>query len=188
MKPDGRGWFSGVNRVPSPNFDRRPARTPVTLLVIHSISLPPGEFGGAGIRQLFTNRLDCSVHPYYSRLAGLRVSTHFLVRRDGSVHQFVGCGCRAWHAGVSQWQGRARCNDYSIGIEMEGCDDMPFEPSQYVALIRLTRCLKRYYPICQIVGHADIAPGRKTDPGPQFDWTRYLAQIEPHGGHTSREA
>ena len=176
MKPDGCGWFSGVYRLPSPNFDARPAHTPITLLVIHSISLPPDEFGGPGICQLFTNTLDCTLHPYYAQLAGLRVSAHFLVRRDGCIFQFVGCGYRAWHAGVSQWQGRARCNDYSIGIELEGGDSTPFESRQYQSLIRLTRHLKRHYPLRQIVGHADIAPGRKTDPGPFFDWGRYRGQ------------
>ncbi len=177
MKPDGGGWYSGVHRLPSPNFDARPAHTPISLLVIHSISLPPDEFGGHGICQLFTNTLDCSTHPYYAQLAGLHVSAHFLVRRDGSIFQFVGCAYRAWHAGVSQWQARLHCNDYSIGIELEGCDSAPFESRQYLALIRLTRHLKRYYPLHQIVGHADIAPGRKTDPGPLFDWERYLGQL-----------
>lgn len=176
MKPDERGWYSGVHRLPSPNFDARPAHTRITLLVIHSISLPPDEFGGDGICQLFTNTLDCSAHPYYAQLAGLHVSAHFLVRRDGSIFQFVGCAYRAWHAGVSQWQGRQNCNDYSIGIELEGCDSVPFDSRQYPALTRLTRYLKRRYPLRQIVGHADIAPGRKIDPGPLFDWERYLGQ------------
>jgi AmpD protein len=178
MKLDPSGWLSGVRRITSPNFDARPARTPVSLLVIHSISLPPDEFGGAGVRHLFTNTLDCSAHPYYAQLDGLRVSSHFLIGRDGSITQFVPCGSRAWHAGVSVWQGRERCNDFSIGIELEGCDSMPFESAQYAALSRLTRRLRRNYPIRDIVGHADIAPGRKTDPGPTFDWGHYFSLLD----------
>lgn len=178
MKPDGCGWLSGVRRIPSPNFDKRPVRTPVTLLVIHSISLPPDEFGGPDICQLFGNTLDCAAHPYYAQLKGLRVSAHFLIRRDGGIIQFVGCGYRAWHAGVSQWQGHAHCNDFSIGIELEGSDRAPYAESQYASLIRLTRRLKRHYPIRHMAGHADIAPGRKTDPGPLFEWSRYLRHFD----------
>ncbi len=178
MKADGRGWFSGVQRIASPNHDARPARTPITLLVIHSISLPPNEFGGPGIGQLFTNTLDCTTHPYYEQLAGIKVSSHFLVRRDGGIIQFVACRCRAWHAGVSEWQGRNRCNDFSIGIELEGSDFVAFDEPQYLALARLTRHLKRRYPIRSIVGHCDIAPLRKTDPGPFFDWNRYLKLVK----------
>ena len=177
MKFDPSGWLSGVRRIASPNFDARPAQTPVSLLVIHSISLPPDEFGGPGVRHLFTNTLDCSAHPYYAQLVGLRVSAHFLIGRDGSITQFVPCSSRAWHAGVSVWQGRERCNDFSIGIELEGCDSMPFEPAQYAALSRLTRRLRRKYPIRHIVGHVDIAPGRKTDPGPTFDWELYFSLL-----------
>jgi len=178
MKADANGWFTGVRRIASPNYDARPAHTQISLLVIHSISLPPNEFGGAGIRQLFTNTLDCSAHPYYAQLQGLKVSSHFLVRRDGGIIQFVPCRSRAWHAGVSEWQGRSRCNDFSIGIELEGSDFVPFEPAQYLALSRLTRHLKRRYPLRNIVGHSDIAPSRKTDPGPFFDWDRYLEQVK----------
>ncbi|MBU1215465.1 MAG: 1,6-anhydro-N-acetylmuramyl-L-alanine amidase AmpD [Gammaproteobacteria bacterium] len=177
MKFDASGWISGVRRIASPNFDARPAGTPVSLLVIHSISLPPGQFGGSGIRNLFTNTLDCSAHAYYAQLEGLRVSAHFLIARDGSITQFVSCRSRAWHAGVSMWQGRERCNDFSIGIELEGCDSVPFEPQQYAALFRLTRRLQRNYPIRHIAGHADIAPGRKTDPGPTFDWGHYFSLL-----------
>lgn len=177
MKFDSNGWLSGVRRVVSPNFDTRPARMPVSLLVIHSISLPPDEFGGPGVRQLFTNTLDCNAHPYYEQLQGLRVSAHFLIGRDGRITQFVPCGKRAWHAGVSVWRGRERCNDYSIGIELEGCDSLPFEQAQYAALSRLTRRLLRRYPILDIVGHVDVAPGRKTDPGPNFDWQHYFSLI-----------
>lgn len=178
MKADTSGWFSGVQRIASPNCDKRPAHTPITLLVIHGISLPPGEFGGPEICHLFTNTLDNQAHPYFSGLEGLKVSSHFLIRRDGSVIQFVPCQRRAWHAGVSEWQGRSRCNDFSIGIELEGSDFVPFEELQYFALARLTRHLKRRYPIRSIVGHSDIAPGRKTDPGPFFDWNRYLKQVK----------
>ncbi len=177
MKFDSSGWLSGVGRIASPNYDARPARTPISLLVIHSISLPPNEFGGSGVRQLFTNTLDCSAHPYYEQLKGVRVSAHFLIGRDGGITQFVSCRSRAWHAGVSVWQGRERCNDYSIGIELEGCDTMPFEPAQYAVLSRLTRRLQRRYPIRHIAGHAEIAPGRKTDPGPTFDWEQYFSLL-----------
>jgi AmpD protein len=177
VKIDAAGWASGVRRLGSPNCDRRPPGTAIDLLVIHNISLPPGEFGGRAVDQLFTNRLEFAAHPYYEQLKGLRVSAHFLVRRDGEVVQFVPCGKRAWHAGVSQWQGRQRCNDFSIGIEVEGSDFVPFAPVQYAVLARLTRMLKRAYPIRHIAGHSDIAPERKTDPGPHFDWGHYLGLL-----------
>jgi AmpD protein len=174
MKIDANGWLSGVRRIVSPNCDARPPGTPVELLVIHNISLPPGQFGGREIVRLFTNTLNAEDHPYYAQIRGLKVSAHFLIRRDGDIVQFVACCRRAWHAGASMWHGRSRCNDFSIGIELEGCDDIPFDERQYKALLRLTRRLKRTYPIRSIVGHADIAPERKTDPGPYFDWGRYL--------------
>lgn len=177
MKFDTRGWLSGVRRIASPNCDARPPATAIDLLVIHSISLPPDQFGGGNIRQLFTNTLDCSAHPYYARLTGLQVSAHFLIERNGRITQFVPCQQRAWHAGVSSWQGRTRCNDFSIGIELEGCDSQPFEFAQYDALLRLTRRLCRRFPIRDIAGHADIAPGRKTDPGPLFDWARFFSKL-----------
>jgi AmpD protein len=145
--------------------------------VIHSISLPPGEFGGAAIEALFLNRLDPAAHPYYAGIADLRVSAHFLVRRDGALVQFVPCAKRAWHAGVSAWRGRERCNDFSIGIEVEGTDESPFEPIQYASLAALTRALRSAYPIADIVGHSDVAPGRKTDPGAHFDWGRFRASL-----------
>jgi AmpD protein len=145
----------------------------VSLLVIHNISLPPGEFGGTGIAELFTNRLDAAAHPYYATVAGAKVSAHFLIRRDGELLQFVPCGSRAWHAGDSSWKGRACCNDFSIGIELEGTDEAPFTSAQYRRLAGLTRALKARYPLRDIVGHSDIAPGRKSDPGPHFDWSRY---------------
>ena len=165
-------------RVASPNHDARPRGATLDLLVIHSISLPPGEFGGPGIEQLFTNRLDPGAHPYFRAIAGLRVSAHFLIRRDGALIQFVACGKRAWHAGVSAWRGRERCNDFSIGVELEGADDRAFEDAQYAQLVTLTRALRARYPIADIAGHADIAPGRKTDPGPRFDWAHYRARIQ----------
>ena len=170
MKPDVLGWLSGVQRVISPNHDARPPNTPINLLVIHNISLPPNEYGGHAIKRFFTNTLDYSEHSYYEQLKGVRVSSHFLVRRDGAVMQFVPCNKRAWHAGVSSWRGRSRCNDFSIGIELEGSDFEPFTERQYGALVRLVRRLRRTYPIDDIVGHSDIAPDRKTDPGPFFNW------------------
>jgi AmpD protein len=170
--PDDDGWLPGAQRVRSPNCDHRPPGLAVDLAVIHSISLPPGQFGGDAIERLFTNRLDPAAHPYYATIEGLRVSAHFLVRRDGGLIQFVPCGQRAWHAGASSWKGRQRCNDFSVGIELEGGDEHPFEPVQYEVLARLIAALRRRYPIADIAGHSDIAPGRKTDPGPHFDWPR----------------
>ena len=167
-----RGWLRGAKRIDSPNFDTRPEGERVSLIVIHAISLPPDEFGGAGVIELFTNRLDPAAHPYYAEIHRLRVSSHFFIRRDGELIQFVSTECRAWHAGVSQWRGRERCNDFSIGIELEGCDTQPFDERQYVTLEALLRRLARQYPGCDIAGHSDIAPGRKSDPGPFFDWTR----------------
>lgn len=175
MKMSKDGWLTGVRRLKSPNFDTRPAHTAIDLLVIHNISLPPDEFDGDAIIQLFTNTLDCTVHPYYAQLDGVKVSAHFLIRRDGSMTQFVSCLDRAWHAGVSQWQGRERCNDFSIGIELEGSDFVAFTDEQYSALKLLTKKIKQAYPIRACVGHSDIAPKRKTDPGPFFDWPRYLS-------------
>ena len=171
LKLDDDGWMAGVRRVESPNFDGRPAGELPGLAVIHAISLPPDEFGGDGIERLFTNTLDPAAHPYYREIQALRVSAHFLVRRDGELLQFVSCRQRAWHAGVSSWGGRERCNDFSIGIELEGCDSLPFEPPQYRVLAELLGALRHAYPVTDIVGHSDIAPGRKTDPGPFFDWT-----------------
>ena len=178
MKADINGWLSGVRKIVSPNFDQRPAGARIDLLVIHNISLPPDEFGGPGIVNFFTNQLDSGTHPYYVQLKDVKVSSHFLLRRDGGIIQFVPCRRRAWHAGVSSWQGRTRCNDFSIGIELEGSDFVPFTDRQYTSLARLTRLLQRTYPILNIAGHSDIAPGRKTDPGPHFDWPRYLAGLK----------
>jgi len=173
------GYASTARRIPSPNRDARPPGCPVTLLVVHGISLPPGVFRGDAILRLFTNRLDPAEHPYYASIAALRVSAHFLVRRDGALLQFVGCNERAWHAGQSRWQGRERCNDFSIGIELEGTDDLPYTPAQYTTLARLVRALRRAYPIEAIVGHSDISPGRKTDPGGAFDWSRLHRLVGP---------
>lgn len=162
----------GVRVVASPNFDDRPDGARVDLIVIHAISLPPGEFGGDAIERLFTNTLDALGHPYFRGIACLRVSAHFLIRRDGRLVQFVACDRRAWHAGQSHWRGRGACNDFSIGVELEGCDTQPFEPVQYERLDGLIGALRRRYPISGLAGHCEVAPGRKTDPGPHFDWSR----------------
>jgi N-acetyl-anhydromuramoyl-L-alanine amidase len=159
-----------VDRRNSPNFGPRPLGTEVSLVVIHNISLPPGEFGGDWVEDFFLNQLDPAVHPYFSEISNLQVSAHFYVRRDGRVVQFVGCDQRAWHAGRSGWCGRDNCNDFSVGIELEGSDEQPFTDAQYVALWHLIDALRQRYPIAAIAGHSDIAPGRKTDPGPHFDW------------------
>ncbi len=165
-----RGWWSGAQAHRSPNHGPRPPGASVDLVVLHSISLPPGEFGGGQIEQLFTNRLDWSAHPYFDLIRGLQVSAHFLVQRDGRTQQFVSCDRRAWHAGASAWQGRDNCNDFSIGIELEGLEGGRFEPAQYAALLPLLQALARRYPLQAITGHEHIAPGRKQDPGPGFDW------------------
>jgi AmpD protein len=172
------GMLSSARQAPSPNQDARPCGEAVTLLVVHGISLPPGRFGGAAVEQLFTNTLDCDSHPYFHALRGLRVSAHFLIRRTGELVQFVPCDRRAWHAGASRWAGREHCNDFSIGVELEGEDAVPYTAAQYSRLARLTRLLRRRYPISELAGHSDIAPGRKTDPGPSFDWQRFRALLQ----------
>ncbi len=167
------GLLTGARQVESPNCDDRPAGTVVDLVVVHGISLPPGEFGGPWIDALFTNRLAADAHPYFAGVAQLRVSAHALIRRDGEIVQYVPFHRRAWHAGQSQWQGRVGCNDFSIGIEIEGTDASVYESIQYVRLARLIAALARVYPgvsIDRVVGHSDVAPGRKSDPGPAFDW------------------
>ena len=177
---DEAGWLPGVRRVPSPNFNCRPQGAQVSLLVIHNISLPPGQFGGEHICNFFTNRLDCQVHPFFAEIAGLQVSAHFLIDRAGEITQFVPVHERAWHAGESCFQEQDNCNDFSLGIELEGADDVPYTDSQYESLARLTAQLTRMYPAItpeRIVGHSDIAPGRKTDPGPAFDWRRYRTEV-----------
>ena len=161
----------------SPHFDERPDGERVSLVVIHNISLPPGEFGGPWIDDLFMGTLDPTVHPYFADIAGLRVSSHFLIRRDGELIEYVPPDKRAWHAGVSTWKGRERCNDFSIGIELEGADDVPFAEPQYETLARLVSDLQSRYGALDFAGHSDIAPGRKTDPGPWFDWARFLASV-----------
>jgi AmpD protein len=177
MIADANGRVDAARYVASGNCDERPPGEAITLLVIHNISLPPGEFGGDGIERLFTNQLDCAAHPYYRALAGLRVSAHFLIRRTGELLQFVPCTKRAWHAGVSTWCGRSGCNDFSIGIELEGTDDLPYTEPQYRVLAELARALQSAYPITAIAGHRDIAPARKTDPGASFDWPRFRSSI-----------
>ena len=178
MKVDPSGVVKGARFIASPNCDERPAGCAIDLLVIHHISLPPGKFGGPGIVDLFTNRLDPAAHPSYASVAGMKVSAHFLIRRDGELVQFVPCARRAWHAGESQWKGRARCNDYSVGVELEGTGEAPYTDAQYRQLAALTRALRARYPIADIAGHSDIAPGRKHDPGPSFDWRRYRAMLK----------
>lgn len=177
LELDAAGILADVEFIASPNFDERPPQSEITLAVVHAISLPPNQFGGTGVEQLFANSLDPAAHPYYAALKGLRVSAHFFVRRDGSVIQFVPCEKRAWHAGASSWRGRERCNDFSVGIELEGCDELPFELPQYESLARLLEALARRYPLSDVAGHADIAPGRKTDPGPRFEWPRLRALL-----------
>ena len=168
-------WLTGVRRVLSPNCDERPASGTISLVVVHGISLPPGEYGGPWIDAFFTNQLDVSAHPYFKEIGDLRVSSHLLIRRDGELVQYVPFSRRAWHAGKSCYRDREACNDFSIGIELEGQDDTPYEPVQYRQLAEVIRTLRAFYPDIgarDIVGHADIAPGRKTDPGPAFDWVQ----------------
>jgi AmpD protein len=172
--PDG--WLEGVRWLPSPNFGERPKGEAVSLVVIHNISLPPDEFGGDWVEDFFLNRLDPTVNPYFLTIFKLQVSAHFYVRRDGRVIQFVGCDQRAWHAGQSCWGGRDNCNDYAVGIELEGSDTQPFTVEQYAALWGVLDALHGRYPIAAIAGHCHIAPGRKTDPGPYFDWLALRAR------------
>jgi N-acetyl-anhydromuramoyl-L-alanine amidase len=167
------GWLTGVRRVLSPNCDSRPEGVKPDLIVVHGISLPPGEFGGPWVDRLFTNALPASVHPYFATIADLRVSAHVLVQRDGTPVQYVPFHMRAWHSGASSHRGRDACNDFAVGIEMEGTDDTPYEPAQYRTLAALIRSLELAYPSlhgCDVVGHCDVSPGRKSDPGPAFDW------------------
>ena len=170
------GWLSGVRHVPSPHFNHRPENATPRLLVVHNISLPPGEFGGPWIDALFTGTLDPEAHPYFVGIAHLRVAAHCLIRRDGEIVQYVSFDKRAWHAGASCWQGEENCNDFSIGIELEGTDTLAYTAAQYQALQAVSRLLMQHYPItpAHIAGHCDIAPERKTDPGPAFDWARFL--------------
>lgn len=174
------GWCEGVRRCPSLNFNVRP-QGEISLLVIHNISLPPGQFGTGKVQEFFQNQLRVDEHPYFAGIAALQVSAHFLIERDGAVTQFVSCLERAWHAGISQFEGRENCNDFSLGIELEGTDELPFTEAQYAALVQLSRVLRNAYPAItleRICGHSDIAPGRKTDPGPAFDWLRLRAALK----------
>jgi len=177
MKLGADGLLEEVRYLASPNCDERPAGCEVSLLVLHSISLPPGEYGGDAIERLFTNRLDPDAHPYFREVFSLKVSTHFLVRRDGELVQFVPATLRAWHAGASSWRGRSACNDFSIGVELEGSDDGPFEAIQYRRLRELIHSLRASLPLRDIAAHSDVAPGRKTDPGAHFDWARVLSGL-----------
>ncbi len=166
------GYVETATQIVSPNYDQRPENVNIDLIVIHNISLPPNIYAGSGVVQLFTNQLDPNEHPYYAEIYTRKVSSHFFIRRDGELMQFVSTLQRAWHAGVSQWQVRERCNDFSVGVELEGSDFEAFEAAQYKTLNKLITCLKNSYTIKGIVGHSDIAPGRKTDPGPFFDWQK----------------
>jgi AmpD protein len=165
-----QGWYRFAHCVASPNFGPRPEASTIDLIVLHSISLPPGVYGGDEVQRLFTNTLDWDAHPYFQQIRGMQVSAHFFIRRDGALLQFVSCDARAWHAGASTWRGRANCNDDSIGIELEGLEGETFEAAQYEALSALCAAIGQHYPIRHVAGHEHIAPGRKQDPGPGFDW------------------
>ena len=171
------GWLIDATHCPSPNFGPRPEGVAIDLVLIHSISLPPGEYGGDAIERLFTNTLDWDAHPYYRGIRGMEVSSHFVVRRDGALVQFVSCDARAWHAGASAWRGRTNCNDFSIGIELEGLEGERFEPAQYEALVRLVGQIAAHYPVEAIAGHEHVAPGRKFDPGAGFDWDGLMTAL-----------
>ncbi len=176
------GWWAHARACPSPNFGARPADAVLDLVVVHSISLPPGEYGGDGIERLFTNTLDWDAHPYFQTIRGLEVSAHFVIRRDGTCLQFVSVQDRAWHAGRSSWLGRDNCNDYSIGIELEGLEDTAFDAPQYATLVRLIVALAQAWPIRHVAGHEHIAPGRKNDPGAAFDWPHLASTLGPCWG------
>ena len=177
---DENGWLTVATQLPSPNCDARPPGSAIELVVVHGISLPPGDYGGGFVQQFFQNRLDPAGHEYFAGIAGMRVSAHCLIERDGAITQFVSFADRAWHAGESSWRGRSRCNDFSVGIELEGCDDEAYADAQYASLAQLIAALRETYPTVAadaISGHSDIAPGRKTDPGPHFDWPRLKSLI-----------
>lgn len=164
------GWYQFAGRLASPNYGPRPSQAEIDLIVLHCISLPPGQYGGDEVQRLFTNQLDWNAHPYFKRIEGMQVSSHFYIRRRGELQQFVSCDQRAWHAGVSSYLGRSDCNNNAIGIELEGVDDAPFDERQYETLVSLCAAILQRYPITQVAGHEHIAPGRKTDPGSGFDW------------------
>ena len=173
-------WLNQASKIPSPNYDERPVGQAPSLLVVHCISLPPEQFGGGYIDQLFCNQLNPDEHPYFKQIYQLKVSAHLLIKRDGEIVQYVAFDKRAWHAGLSEYKGRQRCNDFSIGIELEGSENQPYTDEQYQQLIAVTETLIAHYPGLysqNIVAHSDIAPARKTDPGPSFDWSRYLAEL-----------
>jgi AmpD protein len=172
------GWVQAARRIPSPNFNERPAVTMIRLIVIHNISLPPGKFGAGNVERLFTNTLDISADPSFASVEGLQVSSHFFIARHGELTQFVACSQRAWHAGRSTWRGRDGCNDFSIGIELEGTDHHPYANAQYATLADLISAIRMRHPIESILGHEHIAPGRKTDPGPNFDWRRLARKLK----------
>jgi len=178
---DAAGWLPGATQLCSPNYDSRPYKHDVHLVVLHSISLPPGRYHGDAVERLFMGRLDPDEHPYYERIRGARLSAHFVIRRNGQLLQFVSCNERAWHAGVSAWNGRPRCNDFSVGVELEGLEGDPFEEAQYETLIPLLDALCDRYPIKAVAGHEHVAPDRKTDPGPGFQWSRLNALANARG-------
>lgn len=178
-----KGWLRSARHLPSPNYGLRPPGAEIDLVVLHSISLPPGQYGTGAVQQLFTNQLDWDAHPYYQGIRGLEVSSHFFITRLGEIWQFVSCDDRAWHAGVSQWRGRDRCNDDSIGIELEGLEGLQFEAAQYRALERLCQAIGTHYPVHHIAGHEHIAPGRKQDPGSGFDWQQLRQNLQT--GHAT---
>jgi len=187
---DASGWLEGVRHCPSPNFGQRPSGSAISLLVVHNISLPPGQFGGDHIEQFFCNSLDAGKHPYFEEIAEMKVSAHALIRRNGDCVQFVSFLDRAWHAGRSCFDGMEECNDFSIGIELEGADDVPFEIAQYTTLAAICRAVMQRWPAIsrsRITGHSDIAPGRKTDPGPAFDWALFLRTLDDHIDASERE-
>jgi N-acetyl-anhydromuramoyl-L-alanine amidase len=173
------GWYRFARRLDSPNFGTRPRHTAIDLIVVHSISLPPAQYGGPEVLDFFTNQLDCGSHPYFEQIRGLAVSAHFFIRRGGELWQLVSCDHRAWHAGQSAWQGRSNCNDFSVGIELEGIEGGVFEAAQYESLIQVSNALKQHYPIHALVGHEHIAPERKKDPGAGFDWLQVQRALLP---------
>jgi AmpD protein len=171
------GWYAPAQRIDSPNFGVRPEGACIDLVVIHSISLPPGQYGGPEVQALFTNQLDWDAHPYFKQIRGLQVSAHFFIRRDGALIQFVSTQDRAWHAGQSAYRGRPQCNDDSVGIELEGLEGDVFTPAQYLQLARLCQDLHQHHPIAHVAGHEHVAPGRKQDPGPGFAWARFKSLL-----------
>jgi len=191
LSVDPDGWLRGIRRRPSPHADERPAGSRIELVVLHGVSLPPGEFGGPWVEAFFAGDIDPHAHPFFEEIRDLRVAPHILVRRTGEIIQFVSCLRRAWHAGRSSWRGRVECNDYSVGIELEGTDDTPYEEAQYDALARVLSALLEAYPALgedALAGHSDVAPGRKTDPGPAFAWERLSGRLALAGYNFRRRS